>query len=259
MENNIKTYLFMAAITLVSSLLLSYSYSALKDRTDKNIQFDIKRNIVKSAGYDTQIMDKSEIINNYDKNITEILLDQGGGRTSDSVVWKDLIGVEDRKSGITYFIKKDKKISFNSIENKEMDKTIKKYLPIFFHQDKDVFVIPISGKGLWSTLFGFIAIGNDGNTVKGITFYKHKETPGLGGEVDKKWFQKNFVNKEIFRDNKLVSVEVLKGTIDVLSDDDKMYAVDGITGATITSKGLSNFLLRDLLRYEEFLRSCHGK
>ena len=259
MENNIKTYIFMIAMTLVSSLLLSYSYSALKERTEKNVQFDIKRNIVKSAGYDIDKMDKPGIINNYDEHITEIILDENGDKTSDSVVWEDLIGVEDRKSGITYFIEKDKEISFNSIENKESDKTIKKYLPLFFHKDKNVFVIPISGKGLWSTLFGFIAIGKDGNTVKGITFYKHKETPGLGGEVDKKWFQDNFVDKQIFRNNKLVSVEVLKGTTDMLLGEDKMYAVDGITGASITSKGLSNFLLRDLLRYEEFLRSFYGK
>ena len=58
MENNIKTYIFMIAMTLVSSLLLSYSYSALKERTEKNVQFDIKRNIVKSAGYDIDKMDK---------------------------------------------------------------------------------------------------------------------------------------------------------------------------------------------------------
>ena len=108
---------------------------------------------------------------------------------------------------------------------------------------------------MWSTLFGFLALDEDKNRVKGITFYKHKETPGLGGEVDKKWFQNNFVDKKIFDANgNLVSVEVLKGTASVLPIDQQIHAVDGITGATMTSKGLSNFLLRDLNRYEKFLR-----
>ena len=102
-------------------------------------------------------------------------------------------------------------------------------------------------------MFGFISISDDGDTVKGITFYKHKETPGLGGEVDKKWFQENFVNKKIFKNGKLVSVKVVK----LVQED--IHEVDGITGATITSKGVSDFLMRDLLRYENFLRGLHGK
>ena len=115
--------------------------------------------------------------------------------------------------------------------------------------------MPISGKGLWSTLFGFLALNEDKNTVKGITFYKHKETPGLGGEVDKAWFQDNFIGKKIFNSkNELVSIQVPKGAASALSKDKQIHAVDGITGATVTSKGLSNFLLRDLNRYEEFLR-----
>jgi len=255
MESNLKTYIFMIAITLVSSLLLSYSYSALKDRTDKNIEFDIKRNIVKSAGYNIEKMSKDEILTNYENNIVEIILDAENKRLDD-VKWSSLVLVEDRVSGLSNYIYKSDKIKFNKDSS---DPSVNKYLPLFYHNDKQVYVIPISGKGLWSTLFGFIAIGEDGNTVKGITFYKHKETPGLGGEVDKEWFQKNFVDKQIFRDNELVSVEVLKGTTDMLADQEKMYAVDGITGATITSKGLSNFLLRDLLRYEQFLRSSYGK
>jgi Na+-transporting NADH:ubiquinone oxidoreductase subunit C len=108
-------------------------------------------------------------------------------------------------------------------------------------------------------LFGFISIGDDGNTVKGITFYKHKETPGLGGEVDKKWFQNNFIGKEIFNNDDLVSIKIAKGVSTALPEKDWNHAVDGITGATMTSQGLTNFLLRDLQRYENFLREVYGK
>ena len=96
MASNLKTYLFMTIITLVSSILLSYSYSSLKQRTDDNVKFDIKRNIVKSAGYDIGKMSKDDIVNNYETNIKEIILDTANKVVSD-VLWENLIGIEDKK------------------------------------------------------------------------------------------------------------------------------------------------------------------
>ena len=75
-SNHIKTYMFMALITLVSSVLLSYSYSSLKSLSEDNIRFDIQRNIVKSVGIDISKMSKESILNNYKENINEIILDQ---------------------------------------------------------------------------------------------------------------------------------------------------------------------------------------
>ena len=255
MGSNFKTYIFTSTITLVSALLLSFSYSGLKDRVEKNIAFDIKRNIVKSSGYDISTMSKDQILDNYNANITEIILNLDNTQVN-SVKWSDLILVEDKMTGLSNYINKAYKARFNKNPN---DSTIDRYLPLFYHGEKKTYIIPISGKGLWSTLFGFIAIAEDGNTLRGITFYKHKETPGLGGEVDKEWFQENFIGKKIFKDNELVSVRVIKGSIDLLPSSEKDYAVDGITGATITSNGLSSFLERDLFRYEPFLRSLHVK
>ena len=253
-NSHIKTYIFMGLITLVSGLTLSYSYSALKKLTEENIKFDIQRNIIKSVGEDISSMTKDEILNNYSSNITEIILDKNLN-TVDNISFQQLVGYEDKKSGTTYFINKIDKIKFSGIEDKEKDETVIKYLPLFYHSQREIYVFPISGKGLWSTLFGFLALDKDKNTVKGITFYKHKETPGLGGEVDKKWFQKNFVGKKIFNSNKdLVSIKVMKGSASMLSMDKQIHAVDGITGATVTSNGLTDFLLTDLIRYEGFLR-----
>jgi len=258
MGSNLKTYIFMGSITLISSVLLSYSYSSLKQLTEANIKFDIKRNIVKSAGYNIKEMSKDEIIKNYTDNVNEIILDSKNEKVSD-VTWDQLIGVEDKKNGLTYFVEKKDKIKFNLIEDKDSNTSIRKFLPLFYHEEKNAYILPISGKGLWSTLFGFISIADDGNTVKGITFYKHKETPGLGGEVDKKWFQNNFIGKKIFNNDDLVSVKVAKGKSTALPEAEWMHAVDGITGATMTSQGLTDFLIRDLRRYETFLREVYGK
>ena len=239
----------MGILTLVSGLLLSYSYSSLKERTKENIAFDIKRNIIKSAGYNIKNMTKDGILKEYNY-IDEIILDLENNKSN--VEWDSLITVEDKKNGLSHYINKSDKIAFNKNSS---DPSIDKYLPLFYHTNKKVYILPISGKGLWSTLFGFISIADDGNTVKGITFYKHKETPGLGGEVDKLYFQERFIEKKIFNNNNLVSIEVVK----VVKDSKQEHSVDGITGATITSRGLSNFLMRDLLRYEPFLRTLHVK
>ena len=104
----------------------------------------------------------------------------------------------------------------------------------------DKLILPIRGYGLWGTLFGFIAIESDFNTVSGIEFYEHKETPGLGAEVDNPKWKTSWKGKKIYDDNQ-VTLKVIKGKVE---DDDtmSMYKVDGLSGATITSRGVSNMV-----------------
>jgi Na+-transporting NADH:ubiquinone oxidoreductase subunit C len=129
--------------------------------------------------------------------------------------------------------------------------------------------LPIAGKGLWSTIYGYIALNPDTDSVLGIQFYKHGETPGLGGEVEKKWFTDNFVNHPSKQPNgeiqyipkkirdksgKIVSIKVVKGGVDYSeSNTSSIHQVDGISGATVTADGVTDFLLEDLLRYEKTL------
>ena len=101
-------------------------------------------------------------------------------------------------------------------------------------------ILPIRGYGLWGTLYGFIAIESDFNTVSGIEFYEHKETPGLGAEVDNPKWKTLWKGKKIYNNNQ-VALEVIKGRVedgDIMS----MYKVDGLSGATITSRGVSNMV-----------------
>ena len=122
----------------------------------------------------------------------------------------------------------------------------------------DGYAIPISGKGLWSTLYGYFAVEPDGETVKGITFYKHGETPGLGGEVEKEWFLENYIGKRFVDDEgNLVSIQIIKGKVDETSTD-AFHQVDGISGATMTTKGVNNFLVKNLQNYEPFFRQIRA-
>jgi len=225
----------MVFITVISSLVLSLAYTSLKSIQDTNVIVDKQKNVLKSLGVNSGSMSVSEIQQKYLDTIEEIVVDLNGN-VEESITHADLILKEDGKTGESIY-------KANNI----------RYLPIF--KSSNSYVIPISGKGLWSTLFGFFALELDMNTVKGITFFKHKETPGLGGEVDKEWFQSNFKGKKIFNNSgELVGIDVLKGvTVDDISEGKKIHSVDGISGATVTSVGLKNFLLSDLYLYKNFI------
>ncbi len=112
------------------------------------------------------------------------------------------------------------------------------------------YVLPVSGKGVWSTINGFIALEPDKNTVKGISFYDHGETPGMGGEIEKDFFARRFVGKKIFKDGELVSVTIAKSKLLEQSE----HAVDGISGASLTTGSINRFLRADLSDYTRLLR-----
>ncbi|MFP4500398.1 MAG: Na(+)-translocating NADH-quinone reductase subunit C [Candidatus Hydrogenedentota bacterium] len=103
----------------------------------------------------------------------------------------------------------------------------------------DQVILPVEGKGLWSTLHGYIALEPDLNTVKGLTYYDHGETPGLGGEVDNPRWKSNWVGREIYEDGE-VAVEVIKGSAPPAEE--APHKVDGLSGATLTSRGVSNMM-----------------
>lgn len=99
-------------------------------------------------------------------------------------------------------------------------------------------VLPVYGKGLWSTLRGYIALKSDYKTIQGLTFYEHLETPGLGGEVDNPNWKAQWEGKKLYDDNGNPAAEVWKGP----APSGNEYAVDGLSGATITSRGVTTFL-----------------
>ena len=225
-------YIFILSLTIVCSLLLSLASEGLRSLKEKNVEIDKKKNILNAIGLNTTSLSNSNIDKYFFDNIDTLIIDPYG-KINNTLTISDLNAIENNQTGEVKYFSDD-------IE----------YLPMYKDNSKNVVVLPISGKGLWSTLFGYFAIdSNNYSTVRGITFYKHKETPGLGGEVSKKWFQSNFIGKEIYKSNSLNSVKVAKAGY---ADKNSLYEVDGISGATITSNGVTTFLLRDLKRYEKY-------
>ena len=225
-------YIFILSLTIVCSLLLSLASEGLRSLKEKNVEIDKKKNILNAIGLNITSLSNLDIDKYFLNNIDTLIIDLDG-KINNILTISDLTAIENNQTGEVKYYNGD-------IE----------YLPMYEDNSKDVVVLPISGKGLWSTLFGYFAIdSNNYSTVRGITFYKHKETPGLGGEVSKKWFQSNFIGKEIYKSNSLNSVKVAKAGY---ADKNSLYEVDGISGATITSKGVTTFLLRDLKRYDKY-------
>ncbi|QOC21391.1 Na(+)-translocating NADH-quinone reductase subunit C [Wenzhouxiangella sp. AB-CW3] len=102
-------------------------------------------------------------------------------------------------------------------------------------------ILPVHGYGLWSTMYGFLALEPDANTVAGIGFFEHGETPGLGGEIDNPRWQENWVGKKLYDENGEVAIEVIKGST---SPDmtDYEHKIDGLSGATITADGVHDMV-----------------
>jgi Na+-transporting NADH:ubiquinone oxidoreductase subunit C len=121
--------------------------------------------------------------------------------------------------------------------------------------DVDKIILPIRGYGLWSTLYGFIALEADANTVAGLGFYEHAETPGLGGEVDNPRWKSQWPGKLVYRDGN-VELALAKGSVDPNSAD-APWRVDGLSGATLTARGVTQLVQFWLGEqgYESFLNN----
>jgi Na+-transporting NADH:ubiquinone oxidoreductase subunit C len=119
-----------------------------------------------------------------------------------------------------------------------------KYAPVYIVRENErpkTIILPVHGYGLWSTLYAFVALAADGRTVEAVTFYEHAETPGLGAEVENPKWQATWKGKILFADDGRTQFQVKKGSVDP-GTPEAAYSVDGLTGATLTSNGVTNLI-----------------
>lgn len=118
-----------------------------------------------------------------------------------------------------------------------------------------MYAFPVAGRGLWSLIRGYLALQADLDTIQGITFYEHGETPGLGAEIDQRWFQEQFEGKQIRSNGELVRFRVVKGRVADQYPQGNPHAVDGISGATMTARGVEDFMNEDIRRYNAYFET----
>ena len=215
MREDSKTIIFALGICLVCSVLLSGLAAGLKKIQTANREFDVKRNIVKAFGVDIGVLSKNEIEEKYSTHISKNTIDLDN---------EIIFGDGKPYSQINVFSWKD---DVNAKPSK--------------------YAFPIAGKGLWSVLYGYLAIDADIETIVGISFYAHKETPGLGAEIEKAWFQDQFKDKKIYENGQVADFKVTKPGLA-----NNEYSVDGISGSTITSKGVEILLKKDAEIYAKY-------
>ncbi|MFT6955066.1 MAG: Na+-transporting NADH:ubiquinone oxidoreductase subunit C [Halieaceae bacterium] len=228
-----KIVLVALSLCLVCSVVVSTAAVLLKPAQEANKALDKKRNILQAAG----MLQPDLSIDEQFAQITAKVVDLRTGKYTDEV---DPERFNQRKSA------KDPSQSKKLSSDADLAKISRRedYAIIYLVQtdsgDLDKIILPVHGYGLWSTLYGFLALEADGNTVAGMGFYEHAETPGLGGEVDNPRWKSQWPGKQVYRDNE-VSIGLVKGTVDVASPDAD-WQIDGLSGATITARGVSNLM-----------------
>lgn len=227
------TFTFAIIVCVVCGVLLSAVSEGFRKQRELNEELDIKKNILKAVELKEPISPKmkaGEVLKVYDSKIEELVIDANGQ------------------------VLEGKKPS--QLTEKDKDEH-----PLYVYKEDGEavsFAFPIVGQGLWSALYGYLAVESDASTIRGITFYKHGETPGLGGEIEKDWFQQNFKGKKIYSvaEQKLTPIAVVKGKASELYKDDPAmleYHVDGITAATLTCNGVTGMMDKWIKIYDSYL------
>lgn len=220
-------------LCLVCSVIVSTAAVLLRPAQQSNRALDVKQNILAAAG----MLNPNQSVEAQFERVNTRLVDLESGEFSDAV---DLANYDQRKA------LKDSSLS-DSLSRQEDIAGIgrrERFAKVYFaenDQGQQILILPVRGAGLWSTLYGFIALESDYNTVTGLGFYEHGETPGLGGEVDNPRWKALWPGKQVFDDSGEVAIEVIKGSVDEGTNNAE-HKVDGLSGATLTGRGVHNLL-----------------
>ena len=236
-DSTSKTLMVALALCIVCSVIVSGAAVILKPIQEINKTLDRKRNILAAAG----MLEKNATTEDINKQFSDIntrVVDLNTGKFADDAV--DLARYDPLKAA------KDPDLSEALTTKQDLAKISRReqYAVVYLVEnpqgDIEKVILPIRGYGLWSTLYGFIALESDGNTIAGLGFYEHGETPGLGGEVDNPRWKAFWPGKQVYRDGE-VEIGLVKGSVDP-ADVDASWEVDGLAGATLTSKGVTNLV-----------------
>jgi Na+-transporting NADH:ubiquinone oxidoreductase subunit C len=229
-----KTIAVALALCLVCAVLVSLATVALRPLQSYNKALDMKKNILDVAGL---LQDNTDIDQAFKERIESKIVDLKTGEYIDSINADDY---DQRKAAKdpaqNELIPVDKDIA--SIRMKA------KYTKIYLVKKGDQLqsiILPINGYGLWSTMYGFLALEPDAQTVQSINLYDQAETPGLGGEVVNPVWRALWKGKKVYSDKGDVALTLVKGGVDETRAD-AVYKVDGLAGATLTSRGVSNLI-----------------
>lgn len=245
MQLNSTSYIikFALVVCVACSLLVSSAAVLLKSRQKQNALLDKQRNVLSVAGLlePGEKLGAAQIQDLFKQRVEAQLVEMQTGQpvTAESA-GIDPATYDERKAA------DDPAMSVEVESNPSAINRVAKYMVVYEIYESDArdkidqYVVPIHGLGLWGTLWGFLSLRSDGVTVSGLTYYTHKETPGLGGEVDNPLWKAKWPGRKVFDENGEPAIKVIKGQAGTPEEDP--HHVDGLSGATITSNGVTNML-----------------
>jgi len=236
MKNNdtfSKTLLVAVTLCLVCSTLISFTAVGLRDIQDANKELDKQTKILSAAGLLNNNLNISDLF----KSIEVKMVNLETGLFDESID-SSTFNEGSFSRNLDTSIKLDKTQDVATLKRRE------NYQSVYLHYEEGNLVsiiLPVRGYGLWGTMKGYLALEPDLQTIIGLEFFEDKETPGLGAEINNPKWKSKWTGKKIYSSEGEVIVSVIKGV--VLPDtSNKDYSVDGLSGATITSKGVTNLL-----------------
>jgi len=230
-DSNLYTFLFAALMVFVVASVLAYTATSLKDLQAENVRLEKMQNILATIGVET---DREQAEALYKKYVVEELALKNDG-TVDAAV-----------------------DAFKVTLNTELKKAVtEQRFPLYVAQveAETYYIVPLRGAGLWDAIWGYLALQEDNNTIKGAVFDHKGETAGLGAEITQKWFQERFVGEKILdQGGNLQGIAVSKTNNDPNGTDKEDHEVDAISGATITGDGVTDMIKERLNHYMPYFQ-----
>jgi Na+-transporting NADH:ubiquinone oxidoreductase subunit C len=240
-RSNTYILIFSMILTIVLGGLLSMASVMLKPAQEKQIELDTKKKILGAVMDISSIKNPEELLALYDQKVKSEVVDINGEPVSTDQKGNPI-------SAEKVNIQKNYRFSAD-------ERVYPVYKFIGETGEVEAFIFPMFGAGLWDWISGYIALEDDLNTIKGVAFDHKSETPGLGARITSSEIQQRFVGKKIFEGNELVSVAMVKGEGNQGLDE---HQVDGMSGATLTGKGVNAMLKAYLNCYEPYIQKAQS-
>ncbi len=228
-----KTLIVAVSLCLVCSALISFSAVELRDLQEANKTLDKQSKILSAAGLLEADKDVTSLFNSIEIKIVDL----------DTGLFNSNLSIEDFDES-TFSRNLTTSVELTADTDIALLKRRENFQAVYLHYENEslnAIILPVRGYGLWGTMKGYLALESDLKTIIGLEFFDHKETPGLGGEIDNPKWKSIWKGKEVYSDSGDVLISVIKGSVDKNNEKAK-YQVDGLSGATITSNGVTNLL-----------------
>lgn len=241
-EKNTYTVLFATGMVIIVGTLLAFVASSLREKISENKRIEKQQNILYAMGVNendqssVEFVSKDKVEGEFSKYIIKQL-----------VITDNTNAIEDNNAYL---------IDLKKEAEKAKNPNYKRRLPLFIgnKENKEFYIVPVRGKGLWDAIWGYVALDNN-LVIQGVFFDHAGETPGLGSNIKERFFMDDFIGEHILDGEIFKGIDVAKGNSDPKNLDKTDHEIDAIAGATITGTGLAVMLNKDLQLYLPYLKT----